>query len=383
MASYKFIASTLLAALTLFSAGIAAAQTMPAAPTRLCIDTDCPPDASSSAAIKWHPGHYMQVRRDDPDTIQATRFKYYDQIASNANIEGVGVFFRWSQLEGPTRGDYKSGLALVRAEIDKLKGLPAPKRIAIRIMEQYYGGELANSSKFFPAYLTQAGKLVQTDSRVTWKRWDPEAMGWFIDMTNAYAAAFNDDPYVEIISPFHETAIGWGSTPKTSDYSETALDTQMRRLASALKKAWTKTNVWIPTNWGLNGSRMEGYISYLSSIGVGAGNPDVCPSCNMDLDLILRGAIGGVDYRGQIPNMFSVECSELGYDSVGPVGGFTATEIYSYMNETQRGHYLFWDRNVVVGTAEQRWETGILPVINSKPLKSVACPSSYEACNSK
>jgi hypothetical protein len=350
----------------------------PKAPPTLCIDDQCvtTPELPAVTSKKWHPGHYMQVMRGNTDAFnQSLRFSYYDAIGSNPNIAGVGVFYRWSQLEG-ARGDYAAGMALIRAEVAKLKSLPKPKRLAIRVMERHYSG-VCPAIHYFPPYLEGAGKTFTTGISVKscqWKRWDAEAMGWFIAMLEAYGKAFDGDPYVTLISPFHETSIAWGGSAPLAGFTEDVLDREMRRLALALKNAWPKTNVWIPTNWGLSGTRLERHIEYLASIAVGAGNPDVCPSCKMEIDLIMNR------FTAPIPRMMSVEASEMGYNSVGPAGGFTAQQIQDYATDNQRTNYLFWDRNLGVGTTEQRWDTGILPVINSQPLKHLSCPLVYSAC---
>lgn len=130
------------------------------------------------AQMKWNPGHYMQVMRGSYDAIQANRFAYYDDpsFANSTSLQGAGVFYRWSQLEGSTRGDYSAGIAMIQAEVTKLKGLAVPKRLAIRILDSAYGGSLPASS-YFPAYLYNAGKLIQTNNQVIWKRWDSQTMG--------------------------------------------------------------------------------------------------------------------------------------------------------------------------------------------------------------
>jgi hypothetical protein len=356
---------------TLAVSSVAWAQA-PKAPAMLCIDDQCAQTPEPVAGVKWHPGHYMQVLRGEPDTKQSARFAYYDEIGWNSKLQGVGVFFRWSQLEG-ARGDYSAGIALIRAEVAKLKSLAIPKRLAIRVMERAYSSPCP-ASAYFPAYVQTAGKTFTVGNTVQscqWRRWDPEAMGWFIAMLEAYGRAFDGDPYVEIVSPMHETAIAWmGQTP-LADFSESALDTQYRRLAVALKKSWPHTIVWMPTNWGLNGARMSAYVDYLHSIGVGVGNPDICPSCNMPVDSFTRG---------KTPHAMSVEVSELGYNSVGPAGGFTAQQIYDYAVGVQKVTHLFWDRNTIIGTTAQRWETGILPIINGLTLSVSLCPSLFTAC---
>lgn len=339
---------------------------------------------ASAAQKKWHPGHYMSTLRSE--NTQSTRFTKYDSIDASTNVKGSAVFFRWSQLEGATtgqRGDYTAGITLVRSEINKLKSATVPKRLILVFFEQVPSGTCP-ASAYFPAYLNTAGKLVQTSNKCLWKRWDSEAMGWFIDMVNAYAAAFDDEPYVEIARPFQETTISWGTTTPSADFSEAAYDAQLRRLALAMSTAWKKTNVWIPLNWGVSTTRLQGLISYFSSIGVGTGNPDICPSCGQTVDLIAIGTSGGHDYRGEMPLMMHVEVSELGYNAVGPNGGFTSSQIFTYADGTQRSNYIIWDYNTITGNANQQWNgaSGELATINANPVSHTTCPSIYtQGCN--
>ncbi|MBN1237037.1 MAG: hypothetical protein JXB36_00975 [Gammaproteobacteria bacterium] len=337
-------------------------------------------EAAAASARKWHPGHYMQVLRGSVDSQQAARFPYYDAIGNNPDIEGVSVWFRWSQLE-PRRGDYAAGIQLIRAELDKLKSLPVPKRLVIQVLDAAYGSDCP-ASDYFPSYLSSNGSLFQTMNQCVWRRWDATTMGYFIDLMAALGDAFDGDPYVEMISPFHETAIGWNKTPFPSDFSDAALETQYRRLADAMSGAWPTTIVRFPTNWGMNESIMSDFVSHLESLGAGAGNPDICPSCDMAIDSILSGDIGGRDYRGVIPIVMGVEVSELGYDSVGPDGGFTVQEIYDYAHDAKRSTHILWDRNVVIGNSSsdprygQQWPA-MLNLFSTQPIEHTDCPRSF------
>lgn len=384
------------AAVAALSTGVATAGPKP--PSAFCAgSSDCPPPAAEPSgepledpvkqvsdrqgAIKWHPGHYMQVLRGSADSEQAARFPYYDGIAQNRDIEGVSVWFRWSQLE-KARGDYSAGIELIRTELDYLKSLAVPKRLVIQVLDAAYGSTCP-ARDYFPSYLDSNGGLFQTQNQCVWRRWDTKTMGHFIDLMAALGKAFDGDPYVEMIVPFHETAIGWNKTPFPGDYSESKLDEQYRRLAGAMREAWPTTIVRFPTNWGLNGGRMEKFVAHLGSIGAGAGNPDTCPSCGMAIDSMLTGEIGGQDYRGVIPIVMGVEVSELGYDSVGPSGGFTVQQIYDYAHDDKGSTHILWDRNVVVGKSGsdpksgQRWDA-MLKLISAQPVEHVACPSAFE-----
>jgi hypothetical protein len=329
--------------------------------------------------MKWNPGHYMQHRSFD----QAARFSDYDagDFASNRNIQGVSVFFRWNQLEGNTRGDYAAGIKLIQAEIRKLKSLPVPKRLIIRVMDRLYDDtpSLGEYARIYPQYMYDAGKLFTGPSTVLWKRYDAEANGWFIDMLNAYAAAFEGEPFVEMICPFQETSYDSSTAP--SDFSSSKLRTQYDRLALALRTAWPTTNVWMPTNWEPYSS-MGSFLSYLASIDVGAGNPDTVKSGTQLADTYLRGEVGGTDYRGVMPIVFAIEDTSMGYRS--GEWNVTAQEAFQYVNGTAWANYFLWDRNTWVGTDDQRWYKagttqpgGILQVINSQPLTHLSKPIGY------
>ncbi len=373
---------SLLCGLAFLPLGIALANPNP--PTNLCIEgsPDCEGVPTPPAGgVKWHPGHYMQILRGSYDANQSIRFNHYDKIASNSDIVGVVVSFRWSQLES-SQGNYSSGIALVQSEINYLKNLPAPKRLFIRMNDNAWGSSCPASSTF-PSYLNSNGWLFSAKAGCIWRRWNSAAMGHFINMWLAYAAAFDDEPYFEGLYLVRETASGWGGSTPPSDYSNNALDTQYRRLVSEVGPAFEKSNVILPANWYISVTKTNDIFSHMQANQVGEGNPDTCEDCNMWGDLTVRGLSGGVDYRGVIPIMYSIEGSELGGNYVGPDGGYTPTELYTWLDETIRASHVFWDRNINYGTSEQLWSTGILPFIESNPtLTYDSCPSIYDqGCN--
>ena len=321
---------------------------------------------------KWHPGHYMQILRSNSQTVQSVRFGYYDLIASETALQGVVVPFRWAQLEG-AKGDYSAGITLVQSEIDYLKALTVPKRLIIRINDHAFGESFENT---FPAYMNTEGMLYDQGFAIAWKRWNSTAMGYFIDMWEAYATEFDDEPYLESIYLYRETATGGVNPP---DYSGSGYVTQTERLVTAGAAAFTKTNVIMPVNFFVSTGATDDMFVHMESEQVGTGNPDTCklPDCNMWGDNTLRGDSGGVDYRGVIPVQYSVETSEIGGGQIGPAGGYTPQEIYDYWTVLQVSHG-FWDRNEFAGTSEQRWPTGILPFIQANPnLVHEGAPSIY------
>jgi hypothetical protein len=210
------------------------------------------------------------------------------------------------------------------------------KRMILRVFDKLYqsSNSYNNWPSLFPAYLNTAGKLFLSNNRdLQWFRWDSTATGWYINLFQAYAAEFDGDPYFEMIVPFQESAVNTLNPDRTiPGDAEAQTNTSFRTLAAGIKAAWPNTNVWMPINWSPYGS-LASYTEYLRSIKVGTGNPDVSPiyqeEVGMKIDQINRGAIGwgGVaakDYRGVMPMFMAVESSTLGYNSVGPTGGFTA-----------------------------------------------------------
>lgn len=325
----------------------------------------------------------MQILRGKAEMSQSSRFSWYSEIGSNTAVKGVVWSPRWQELEGNTRGDYSTGIALVRAEIAKLKSLPVPKRLIIRLNDV---GEAWPAENTFPTYLqygspTGIYKANTTDGRAAWRRWNQTIMGYYIDMLKAYANAFDNEPYLEAIIMYRESALQFGSGAP-SDFDASAYEAQLRRLALAMKSSWKKTQVIAGVNYLTTSSLTTSHIAYLASIGVGNHSPDACINCGIWADRVMQGVTGGIDYRARVPTMQGVEVSELGLNSVGPDGGYTPKQIGAWANDVQHASYILWDRNTFTGTSEQKWHTGILPYINANPtLQFDDCPTSYGTCD--
>lgn len=312
----------------------------------------------------------MQIGRGDADTVQSTRFGYYDAIANNTDIVGVVVPFRWNMLEG-AQGDYSAGIAALQAEIQYLKNLAVPKRLYLRIIDMGYNQA---ASSIFPTYVLNSGATISTPTSSIWRKWNSTYMDWYINMVTAYAAAFDNEPFFEGFYLIRETALNWGGATPPPDYNVGDYDTQLRRLALAAKTAWTKTSVVMPANFMGGQSVMDAHVAYLASIAAGVGGPDVLPPPHAGTHMYntLTGASGGHDYRGEIPVQCSIEASELG----GSIGSWTPAELFAFANDTLRTSHLFWQRNYHAGTAEQQWPA-IMTFIASNPLTHTNPPTVY------
>ena len=340
------------------------------------VGIDATGNLGDAVGKKWNPGHYMQLLRNNTFTLtQSARFSVYDDIASETALEGVAWMPRWGQLEG-SQGDYSSGFSLIHSELDYLAALTVPKRLILRIEHVHFGGTCPSSR--FPQYVIDNSWLFQTNNGCVWRRWNSSAMDAYIDMIEAYAAEFDDEPYFEAIHITKETAGNWGGTSRPAGASDSNHDVEYRRLITAAGSAFVKTNVIFPINFHGSNSLCESLFTHMASNKVGQGNPDTCPTCAMQGDEVLIGNTGGTDHRGAIPIIYSIETSELGLNSVGRTGGYTPTELYDYLDNTLHATHALWDRNTFAGTSEQQWSTGILPFIQANPtFTNDSLPSVY------
>lgn len=412
----------------------ASAQPPPKAPTNLCIagavcvastapaapgvSAPTPPPSAppSGGAKKWHPGHYMQTWRNSsylfsPDyaTAQKVRFADYDSIASNANIKGVRTYYMWSMLEGATHGDYAAGFALLHAEINKVKGLAQPKRLVVIVMDSA-NYSICNSqacqNNFFPSYFVAAGCVGASTSngiQTKIKSWDPVCRGYLTDMMKAYGAEFDREPFLEGFMFPYETIM----PPDTPGYSADAYDKGMKEIILAMSKAFPTTNLGMTLNYFIDPAHTASLAAYAASIGVGWGDGDTCNGADTQGGTwghqVTIGLMGGHDYRGEVPLMWGVEASELGYGVVcgplspspdNPPSGYSAKQVYAVTNDQIHTNFMYWEHNIFIGANSQRWYNcdpdgaancaqtsnpgGILTLINTTPLTHTACPTVYD-----
>ena len=316
----------------------------------------------------------------DQNATQAQRFSYYDAIGSNRNIAGVTIGLRWADLEG-AQGDYSKGIALISATLDRLKSLPAPKRLFIRMHPMCYGENCSDDkhlARYYPAYVVKMDGAGAITSGTMAAFWNPAVNDRYIALMQAIAKAFDNDPYFEGIAPIRETSAG----PVNKNFTIDALYAQWRRLAAASAAAFVKSNVVFFVN-GMGGQKnVDDFIAYLYPLKVGVGAPDTCSlelcgASRLNSVRTLTGLSGGVDYRGKMPIIWSVEGTELGLAKFGVAGGYTAQQVFDIVNTEPRTSHMLWSRIMYTGTDAQKWDPGMLAVINAKPLKHTSCPQIY------
>lgn len=363
------------------------ANAKPNPPPKVCIGANCVTQTSTSAAIKWHPGHYVWL---DMHASQASHLAAIDALSAETSVQGVQVLMDWALLEGATPGDYSQGFARVDAYLAKLASLKVPKRLILGVNERNFGTAPASgtpcssaASSLLPGYLAAqsngcaiaapgaAGSLA-----VMAKFWEPAVMDRLIALSKAYAQRYDQNPLFEVFAGNSETAV---AAPAGSGFTYTAYITQLKRWFDESKPAWTHTQLRLYANWVDSDAHMLDLITYVRG-GTIVGGPDPeLPLPNITRSIqankVFRNADGsGTDFRGTVPWVGEVQALGIGYR-------FTQTpaEIYDYQSNTMHASYLIWMRNTWTGGAAQKWDTGILPFIQSIKGKvySTDCPPTF------
>ncbi len=386
MRQNTFRSVTLIISSTLTYALAFAADREPMPPSQICADNKCitePPVSGSSSAIKWHPGHYMSLRSRNRN--QALEFGYLDAIANETTVRGVLVGWTWKDLE-KSKGVYD--FTSIDNYVNKLKSLSKPKRLIIRIEERGWSSTATSVPQYLKTDPAYNGGETPMSNGVVARVWEAPVMDRLIALYKALADRYDGNPYVEGISG-SETSIGFDSTNRPSTFSPGAYLTQLKRYISAARSNWKHSQVFVDSNYLGSDAQMEELIKYAQANMAAVGGPDtlvrawvISGKRALQSDTIVRGERGsGTDYRGVIALKSEVQDSEIG----GRLASFTATEMYDTAYNIMHSNYIFWDRNNYTGGTEQRWDTGILPLIRSVDGKTYTqCPTSFQGrCDTK
>ncbi len=330
---------------------------------------------------KWNPGHYMLIFLGESENIQGDqdlRFSYYDLIADSTVIKGVAIYPRWGQME-ITEGDYSPGITFIQEELDKLASLTVPKQLWLHMTPQQFGDSVPEVS-YFPQYIIDAGWVASTSNQAILEFWTPAAVDKYIGLIRALGAAFDSHPNFEGITLNRETAFG---QPVPGNFVRSVYYSELERLGVAGLAAFPTANVTLAINWAHAGpiSGFSTLVSNMRDLGLGITGPDVSP----DTAIPVYDEIVNLPYYPKSPVMFRIEGSELGFDSVGPVGGYLPTTLFDFCEDTLKCSYIFWQRMVTFSDTAPcdssgacEWTPGILPFINANPtVTHTTLPETY------
>ena len=299
------------------------------------------PQLAAAGAMKWNPGHYMQILlNESTDDKQSTRFGWYDEIATNTAIEGVALRLKWGQLEA-SKGQYT--FDTLHAELDRLKSLDVPKRLFVRIHDRDYGDSSCDSD-MYPADLRNGKGCAEASNGNLARIWDPAVTDRLIALYEAMAREFDDDPYFEGVMLIRETATN--GEIRDDSYSESAYLSQLKRLAEGGAAAFARSNVVMPVNWLGNQKNVDDLIEFNAALGLGQGGPDVLPdglsSHRVPAYNTLEGLSTGVEYRERMPILYSVEPTQLGGSLCKSC---LPQDIHEFAETRLNATHLFWTRH--------------------------------------
>jgi hypothetical protein len=260
-----------------------AAATVPKPPATVCVGANCVSGPVVPGNIKWHPGHYVWVSGPGyPSKVESAAFGLLNATAKDANVAGVQIIFKWSELEG-SKGDYSAGFAAIDRLLAKLASLPNPKRLMISVIERSFGtagGGPPNG--LLPQYILDMpnGYAVAAPGS-SWSgalnaiaRLDnPAVMDRLIALAQAYGQRYNSNPLVEMYTPMDESAVSGGAGLNFSSYV-----TQIQRLYAATSQAWPNTLVRWRLNFAPNEDAMLTLMSFartLPNSAIGGPDPEI------------------------------------------------------------------------------------------------------------
>jgi hypothetical protein len=347
--------------------------------------------------MKWHPGHYVQVRGGGNycgTECDTARRGQDSVILNNANVQGISVWIFWKYLESDAGNDFTAGFAWLDREIAYLKANYPGKRLMLTFFTSYYK-PYNNGSGIFPQYFIDAGcPASEMGNGTVFKMGDQTCRGYLKRMLAAYGARYDSEAILEAIRIDQETDYSYYD-PAGQGWDAATVDNGWKDAALAARNAFPTTNVVIPLNWPENYTTqgMEALFQYYKSIHVAIGGPDTmpisgaaiaypCPS--LGVPCMTNGLAGagstGHNYCGEIAFMPSVETSELGYYSVAP-GDMTSAQVVASWNNDYCASHGIWDFNMEIGDPPTHYwngASGELATINANPqLMHNAKPAGY------
>jgi hypothetical protein len=323
---------------------------------------------ANAQGVKWHPGHYAMLLTNESASQHLARI---NELGDEPSIAGFMIRINWATLE-TSKGVYN--FSEIDSYLKRIKAQPTKKRLVLVVMERRFGG--TSASGIVPNYLTTEstyhGGLIKTKIGYAARLWEKPVMDRLIELYQAIGARYDNDMYFEGVSS-EESTLSLTSTP--TGYSSAALAAQWTRLAVYTRKAMPQSNVFIMTNWIGSTAAMETLTQSLVAPRAAVSSSNLIPS-SMNLGQQVWTGVYGADYRGRLAIGNAVETSELG----GKNGNYSPKQLNDFAYNTLRTNYVFWIYNTWEGASYQRWSTGILPFLRTKPPIRTTCPSNYGHC---
>lgn len=264
-------------------------------------------NAVSGVFKKWNPGHYLKVQHQHGDANWVTTsLNALTKVEDSPLIKGGMVIVAWGRVN-PTGSTFDfSGITQI---LNYLR--PRNKRLILAISYKLFN--VSSSTGLMPADLASGNVYANGNNGFTAAVWRETVMNRLIACYTAMGNAFDSDPNVEIIT-CDESAPSWGASPSPSDYSNTALGTQLKRMYTGMAAAWPTTNALANIN-SLASNQASELIEHAYQVRMGRSSPDAMPNLAAYLfrgeaarlyqtNALSSGQGSPVrDYRGQVPHL--------------------------------------------------------------------------------
>jgi hypothetical protein len=238
------------------------------------------PATERNTTVKWHPGHYIKVPRNQYVKLLQGDGKYAQHL-KNPNVEGFEVLFYWRQLE---KGKGQYDFSEVKKVLDVLK--QHGKHLIVSVQDRsFWSGANENPLPDYIYGMGGASKLAGVEHRpdrpgVAATTWKPQIMDRYISVFQALGREFNRDPNF-LGAQTTETALRTQEKP-----DKAALREQYERLALEGQKAMPNSMFIVGMNFLDDGRGRTTALSDIAKAVEKAGGalttPDVVPSKGED-----------------------------------------------------------------------------------------------------
>jgi hypothetical protein len=289
-------ASSGLVTVTAAAAGTSGNIVVQAGDGILTTSATCVVTVAESVLLDWHPGHYITTDGTMTTTDVSNVCNYAN---ARSYLKGVVIRPFWKDLE-TSRGVYDFSI------IDSaLAQLATGKYLWVQIQTAIFNNAGADAADLVPAYLTTPefdGGAYDDGTDVKTKIWNAAVMDRKIALIQAMAASYNTTAKFEGVLT-GETAMSIATNEGTSNYSPSALATQLQRLCPSARAAFTQKQLGIYVNY-ISGSGSAQYFQPILEAARSAdyvlGGPDslyLNPSTGRQY---INGTLGTTDYRGKV-----------------------------------------------------------------------------------
>ena len=302
--------------------------------------------------LKYHPGHYISLARDDGHAEM--------REAGKPGVTGIQKRYLWADLE-PAPGRYEFSRIESDLELASRLGL----QLVVFIEDKTFSDVVP-----IPAYLRQGRHALPLADSQGWiaKRWDPVVIERFSALLTALGSRFDGHPGFEGVA-LQESALSLDmGTARAHGYEPEAYRDALIEILVAARRAFPRSQVF----WYMN--FLEGGNAYLADIAtalvphrIAMGGPDVLP----DNASLRRHAYPLYErFKGELTLFCSIQNVSYAHprrDGAKSARYWTMEQLFEFARDELHVEYLFWNRKNWRKPPDSYDWTDALPVIRDHP----------------